>query len=156
MPAKVSVFLCSTYNDLVEERQRVLEAIRRLQLQHESMEYFGARPDQPMATCLAEVARSNVLVVIIGYRYGSLVPGKQISFSEAEYQEGRRLRKPCLVYMRDDIVPILPKDFETNPDKLRLLGNFKDVLNTRHTVAKFRGPDDLAERVEADFEKCSG
>src|SRR5580693_1532549 len=106
MPAKVSVFLCSTYSDLVEERQGVLEAIRQVQLQHESMEYFGARPDQPMETCLAEVARSNVLVVIIGYRYGSLVPGKQISFSEAEYQEGRRLGKPCLVYMRDDVVPI--------------------------------------------------
>ena len=85
---KVTVFLCSTYSDLVDERQGVLNAIRQLQLQHESMEYFGARPGQPIETCLAEVAHSNVLVVVVGYRYGSFVPGKEISFSEAEYREG--------------------------------------------------------------------
>jgi hypothetical protein len=83
--------------------------------------------------------------------YGSFVPGKEISFSETEYREGRKLGKPCLVYMRDDDVLILPKDFETDPEKLRLLDNFKGVLNERHTVAKFRQPRDLADRIKADL-----
>jgi hypothetical protein len=147
----VKVFLCSTYTDLIDERQAVLTAIRELKLQHESMEFFGAKPDRPIDACLAEVAKSNILVLILGHRYGSLVPGKSISFSEAEYQEGQRRKKPCLVYMRDTNVPVLPKDFERDPDKLRALDAFRATLNERHTVAAFRGPADLTEAVRSDL-----
>src|SRR5438477_3172182 len=121
MPRPLTVFLCSTYADLAEERERVLDAVRRLQLQHDSMEFFGARANLPIETCLAEVRRSDVLVVVVGHRYGSLVPELGVSFSEAEYREGQRLGKPCLVYLRDENAPVLPKYFERDPDKLRLL-----------------------------------
>ena len=151
MANSLKVFLCSTYSDLVEERQGVIDAIRQLKLQHESMEFFGARPDQPIDTCLTEVARSNILVVVVGYRYGSIVPGREISFSEAEYQEGRRLDKFCLVYMLADDVKILPKCYEDDPDKLRQLLRFKSTLNAQHTVAKFSQVEDLAKRVKADL-----
>ena len=147
----MKVFLCSTYTDLVDERQAVLAAIRDLKLQHKSMEFFGAKPDRPIDACLAEVAKSNVLVVIVGHKYGSLVPGRSISFSEAEYQEGHRLNKPCLVYMRDPTIPVLPKDFESDPDKLRALETFRAVLNDHHTVASFRASKDLAQAVASDL-----
>lgn len=147
----MKVFLCSTYKDLVDERQAVLSAIGEVSLQHKSMEFFGAKPDRPIDACLAEVARSNVLVVVVGHKYGSLVPGRSISFSEAEYQEGHGLGKPCLVYMRDSAVPVLPKDFETDPENLRSLESLRGQLHERHTVASFRGPTDLAEAVASDL-----
>src|SRR3990170_5295666 len=100
-----TVFLCSTVTDLSDERKRVLDAIRRLQLQHDSMEFFGARDDRPIETCLAEVRKSDVLVVIIGHRYGTLVPGLRVSFCQSEYDEGYRLGKRCLVYIRDQDAP---------------------------------------------------
>src|SRR5687768_16782808 len=127
MKKNLTVFLCSTYADLNEERQNVLDAIRRLQLKHDSMEFFGARPGLPIETCLAEVRRSDVLVVIVGHRYGSIVSDLGISFSEAEYREGHRLEKPCLVYLRDDNVPVLLKHVERNPDNLRLLEQWKET-----------------------------
>jgi len=129
----------------------VLDAIRRLQLQHDSMEFFGARSDQPIEACLEEVRRSNVLVVIVGHRYGTLVPESGVSFSETEYREGYQLKKPCLVYIRDDNVPILPKDMELNPDKLRSLKTWKGTLRKRHTVATFQQKNDLAVQVAADL-----
>jgi Domain of unknown function (DUF4062) len=124
----LTVFLCSTYADLANERQHILDAVRRLSLQHDSMEFFGARSDLPIETCLAEVRRSDILVVVVGHRYGSLVPELGISFSEAEYREGQRLGKPCLVYLRDENAPILPRDFERDPEKLRLLDAWKSNL----------------------------
>src|SRR2546425_97051 len=133
MKSSLTVFLCSTFDDLSEERERVLDAVRRLQLQHDSMEFFGARSDRSIETCLAEVRRSDVLVVIVGHRYGSLVSDLGISFSEAEYREGQRLGKPCLVYLRDENVPVLPKHIERDPGKLRLLETWKETLTTRHT-----------------------
>lgn len=151
MSTPLTIFVCSTYSDLTEERKAVLDAIRRLQLQHDSMEFFGARANQPIETCLEEVRRSNILVVIVGHRYGTLVPELGLSFSEAEYAEGHSLKKPCLVYLRDDNVPVLPKHVERDPDKLRLLENWKATLQERHTVAPFQESRDLAVQVAADL-----
>lgn len=58
MPQGVRVFLCSTYEDLVDERKAVLGSLDNLRLAHESMEYFGARPSPAIDACLAEVARA--------------------------------------------------------------------------------------------------
>ena len=151
MKRNLTVFLSGTFSDLVEEREAVLDAVRKLQLQHDSMEFFGARPGVPIETCLAEVRQSDILVVIVGHRYGSLVRSVGISFSEAEYEEGFRLGKPCLVYMLDENVPVLPKNIERDPDKLRLLERWKDLLRERHTIATYANTHDLAVRVAADL-----
>ncbi len=153
MAHPLTVFICSTFTDLSAERERVLDAVRRLQLQHDSMEFFGARSDLPIETCLAEVRRSDMLVVVVGHRYGSLVPDIGISFSEAEYREGYRLGKPCLVYLRDENVPVLPRHVERDPEKLGLLERWKKRLTSRHTVATFSDAQHLAVQVAADLSR---
>lgn len=155
MKKSLTVFVCSTYSDLAEERAAVLDAIRTLQHQHDSMEFFGARTSSPIDTCLEEVRQSDVLVVIVGHRYGSFVPKGSISFSEAEYAEGYRLRKPCLVYFRSDDVPILPKYVEHDPEKLRLLEQFKGKLRERHTIANFSDKHNLSLHVAADLSQTA-
>ncbi|MEF8731271.1 MAG: TIR domain-containing protein [Candidatus Accumulibacter meliphilus] len=151
MASSFSIFVCSTFSDLSNERAGVLDAIRRLKLQHDSMEYFGARAEQPIETCLQEVRASDVLVVMVGHRYGSVVPESGISYSEAEYSEGFRLKKPCLIYMRDDNVPILPRHMERDPEKLKLLERWKETLQSRHTVATFQDGNRLAVQIAADL-----
>lgn len=151
MKRSLTVFLCSTYSDLLQERTNVIDAISRLKLKHESMEFFGARPNQPIETCLEEVRRSDILVVIVGHRYGSFVPDLGISYSEAEYKEGYRLDKPCLVYLRDENEPVLPKFVERHPDGLKALERFKTILNQRHTVALFKNAHDISLQVTADL-----
>jgi hypothetical protein len=151
--ASFTVFVCSTFSDLSQERKGVLDAIRGLKLQHESMEFFGARAAQPIETCLHEVRASDVLVVIVGHRYGSIVPGLEISYSEAEYAEGFGLKKPCLVYLRDDDIPILPKHTERDSQKLQLLERWKETLKSRHTVATFQDGSHLADRVAIDLSR---
>jgi hypothetical protein len=150
MKQTLTVFLCSTYADLTEERAAVLDAVRRLQLQHDSMEFFGARADLPIETCLSEVRQSDVLVVVGGHRYGNLVADLGISFSEAEYREGQRLGKPCLVYLRDENALISYRNVERDPEKMRLLEQWKELLSARHTVAKFTDAQSLAVQVAAD------
>jgi hypothetical protein len=88
---------------------------------------------------------------MIGHRYGSIVPDLGISYSEAEYTEGYNLKKPCLVYMRDDDVPILPRHVERDPNKLVLLEKWKQTLHARHTIATFKNGALLAVQVAADL-----
>jgi len=115
------------------------------------MEFFGAREGRPLETCLEEVRKSDILVVVIGHRYGTLVPDQQISYTEAEYQEGHGLGKPCLVYLRSDDVPVLPRHVERDADGIRALEQLKSNLLERHTCAPFHGPSDLAVGVSADL-----
>ncbi len=151
MTKSITVFVCSTYIDLIEERRAAIDSIDRLKLRYESMEVFGARPGRPLDSCLAEVRKSNVIVVIVGHRYGSLVPGDSMSYSEAEYQEAYRLKKLCLIYMRDDGVQVPATRFESDPAKLQALLAFKQTLDERHTIAKFYTPEGLAEQVQSDL-----
>jgi Domain of unknown function (DUF4062)/TIR domain len=151
MSTALTVFVCSTFADLIDERTAVLEAIRRLQLQHDSMEYFGARPNTAIETCIDEVRRSDVLLVIVGHRYGTIEPSRGMSYSQVEYDDGYRLGKPCLVYFRDENTPVLPKHVERDSRSLQLLENWKAILAARHTVATFRDSNDLALSVTADI-----
>jgi hypothetical protein len=153
MSSTFTIFVCSTFSDLSAEREAVLDAIRRLKLQHDSMEYFGARTQQPLETCLQEVRASDMLVVIVGHRYGSLVPEHGISYSEAEYAEAIRLNKPCLIYMRDEDIPVLPRHIERDSEKLKMLELWKATLNSRHTVSMFQDGPKLAVQVAADVSR---
>ena len=144
MSASFTVFVCSTFDDLEQEREG---GSRRHSPRPEPTQCDGVLrrpPGRPIDVCLEEVRKSDLLVVIVGLKYGSLPHGMGISYSQAEYEEGARLEKPCLVYLRDDGVPISPKYVERDPDKLRLLKAWKQMLNVRHTVAKF---DDLAPQA---------
>lgn len=153
MTDSIRIFVCSTFSDLAQERESVLDAIHRLKLLHASMEFFGARAEQPIETCLQEVQASDILVVIVGHQYGSIVPDRGVSYSEAEYAEGFRLSKPCLVYIRSDDVPILPQQMEQDPEKLRLLKEWKARLQSRHTPHHFQTVAKLAVQVAADLSR---
>jgi len=115
------------------------------------MEFFGVRAEQPVETYLQEVQKSDVLVVIVGHRYGTIVPDLGISYSEAEYSEGYRLEKPCLVYIWDENVPILPRHMARDLQKLALLEKWKATLQEHHTVATFQDGSSLAVQVAADL-----
>jgi hypothetical protein len=147
------VFLCGTYADLKTERQAVLAVVSELQHQHQAMEFFGARPGRPIETCLEEVRASDLLVVILGNLYGSLIPGEEVSYTEAEYEEGYGLAKKCLIYMRDEEALVSVRYMEQDPVKLTKLTKFRTTVAERHTIVRFRDATDLARKVEGDLKR---
>jgi len=147
------VFLCSTYSDLIKEREAVLQVIQRLQLLHSSMEFFGARPAAPLEVVLEEVRASDIVVVIVGHRYGTLVPNKRVSYTEMEYTEASNNHKPCLVYLRSDDMPILPTYVEVDPFGIKALERFKNLLRSSHLTVSYTRVEDLAVHVTVDLER---
>ena len=134
-----TIFVCSTFDDLEQEREGVLEAVRSVQQRHNAMEYFGARPGRPIETCLEEVRKSDLLVVVVGLKYGSLPPGLEISYSQAEYEEGARLKKPCLVYVRDNDVPILEKYYRAGRGQVEAAESVEGKSERRAHRRQVRG-----------------
>jgi uncharacterized protein DUF4062 len=143
---RLRVFLCSTKFDLDLERKGVSKVIQFSRHDELAMELFGAQPTAPIDTCLSYVARCDLMIVIIGFRYGSIVPRMRISFSEAEYRHGYALQKPCRVYFRKD-APENPEFVDTDPANLVRLQRWKRVLALRHTPDYFEDAIDLVAKV---------
>ncbi|HPQ45435.1 MAG TPA: DUF4062 domain-containing protein [Syntrophales bacterium] len=145
------IFLASTWEDLKKEREEIPEALRHFYFQHVNMEYFGADPRKPIKKCLEEVQTSDVFVGIIGHRYGNILEDTGKSYTQMEYEEAVRIGLPCLIYMRSDDVPILPKYVENNQDSINKLEKFKSLLLKSHTVYYFNYSNDLVTRVTSDL-----
>jgi len=149
----VRVFVSSTWLDLQPERQAVDKALQRMRdTRYQGMEYFGSREDAPRDVCLAEVDRASVYVGIFAHRYGSIDPDSGSSLTELEYRRARNRSIPCLIYLKDDSVPVLPAYIERDPAGMARLDALKAELKHNHTVSPpFRTPEELALAVVTDL-----
>jgi serine phosphatase RsbU (regulator of sigma subunit) len=102
---------------------------------------------------LEEVRASDVVILVVGFLYGSLVPGSEFSYTQTEYEEAHKLGKTCLVYVRDEEAVLPVKYTERDPSKLRRWKDFRDLVEGRHTVARFRESADLASQIAADLSR---
>lgn len=146
----MKIFLCSTFEDLRDERKAVLALLHSLDIEHDAMELFGARPGTPAEECRRRVMECDLVIVLIGQLYGSIPTNGQLSFTELEYRTAREAHKDCLIYERSSDVPVLPRFVEQDPHKLPLRDNFHAHLRRDHIVHLFTCPTELAERVALD------
>ena len=66
------LFISSTFRDLRAEREAAAEALRRSQLVPWGMELFVSEPSKLLNVCLEQVQLSDAVVLIIGFKAGSL------------------------------------------------------------------------------------
>ncbi len=85
MNKKLQVFVSSTYTDLQEERQAAVEAILDAGHIPAGMELFKAGKSQ-METIRKWIDDSDVLILILGGRYGSIEEESGLSYTELEYK----------------------------------------------------------------------
>lgn len=150
------VFISSTRRDLEEYRAAVVRAVRGLGLQVSAMEHWGARSEAAVRASLEEVRLSDVLVGLIGWRYGyvpdSQPPGERLSITEMEYHHARGLDKEVLMYLGDESVRDHTLQVLVDPGPERALEHFRARLEVEHVVTYFRlDPAALAERVRRDL-----
>lgn len=150
-PQAVRVFVSSTYQDLVPYRQKVSDAIQRLQQVVVGMEWFGSDPDTPIETCIKKVKESSIFILLVGFRYGSISEKHNKSITQIEYETAIANNIPTLVYIIDDTQPVSLQyvDFE-NRDRLN---EFKKELKSNHVTSTFTTPDDLGLKVLADLQR---
>lgn len=146
----IRVFLSSTWEDLKAERESVEASLHRMRdTSFAGMEYFGSRPETPREVSLNEVERSDVYIGIFAHRYGS-------GITEAEYRRAREQDLPCLIYIKDDDVPVPMVFIDRDSEKSTKLDALKRDLKAQHTVSFFKSPDNLAVQIIADLHNLFG
>ena len=149
-----TVFISSTYEDLVEHRGAVWQVLEEFDVAIRGMEQFGARTEAPLQTCLAAVEQSDVYVGIVAFRIGSIDTPSGKSLTQLEYEHALHLEREILIYLADEqVAKVRYTDIDVDPVHREKLKAFKTVLQERHTVSTFSTPDDLAEKLRRDFER---
>jgi len=97
------VFISST-GDLRAERDAVENALSELEINAERFEAWPATPNAPVDECLLKVRGSDVFILLLGFKYGSISP-EGISATHSEYRKAQEIRLPILAFILDYMKP---------------------------------------------------
>ena len=121
MNKKLQVFVSSTYTDLIDERQAAVEAILDAGHIPAGMELFKAGNASQLQTIYKWIDESDVYMLILGGRYGSIESQSGKSYTQLEYEYA--LNKDIPVF-----AVVLSESFLTN--KINSL-NFSNVIEQK-------------------------
>lgn len=152
---KLQVFVSSTYIDLREERQTAVEAILMAGHIPAGMELFAAGDESQMNVIKRWIDESDIYMLILGGRYGSIEPKSNKSYIHLEYEYAVETHKPLFAVvvdkeylMRDYLIEKVRKNDTLNtvdiieqehPDKLK---EFQNLVCSR-MVRFWRDPRDI-------------
>lgn len=109
MNKKYQIFVSSTYSDLKEARNAVIEMVLNMYHFPVGMEMFSAANSDQWAVITDAIDSSDYYVLIIGHRYGS-VADDGVSYTEKEYDYAMEKGVPILVFVRNRDVSTTPKE----------------------------------------------
>lgn len=144
MPEQLQVMISSTARDLPEHREKVMHVCLRLGVVHpDMMEHLSAEDANAAEVSLRMVEDADLYLGVIGFRYGYVPPGSDISVTEMEYNRAVERGIPRLLYLMHDEHPVKPADVETGDGAAKLKA-FKERLKTDRVAGFFKSPDELS------------
>ena len=144
---RYQVFVSSTYEDLKEERQHVIQALLETKCIPLGMELFPAASVEQWELIKRVIDECDYYIVIVAGRYGSLnTAGK--SYTEMEFDYALKIGKPILGFCHKDL-EILPvcRTERTDLGKQRLKVFTKKVR--RKMCRPWASPDELGSAVKS-------
>jgi hypothetical protein len=102
MRRKLQVFISSTYSDLLEERQAAVSAVLKSGHIPAGMELFTSGDVSQMQVIKRWIDESDVFMLILGGRYGSIEPVSGLSYTEIEYDYAVEQGKPFFAVVATD------------------------------------------------------
>jgi hypothetical protein len=97
----MKVFISSVVKGMEEYREAAAKAARILKHEVLRSEDFGAAPGTPQQVCLAGVRAADVVVLLLGKRYGA-AQASGLSPTHEEFREAKE-RCPVLVFVERDV-----------------------------------------------------
>lgn len=131
MDKKYQVFVSSTYQDLIEERQKVIEALISKNCFPVGMEYFPAANEEQFAVIKRLIDRCDYYILILGGRYGSIEPNTGKSYTQLEYEYALEKNIPIAAFYHNNIGKLTSDKVEKTEEGLTKLENFKILVQNK-------------------------
>jgi hypothetical protein len=149
-------FVSSTYVDLRGFREAAIRTLERMGSVY-AMEKFFASEHPPKSVCLAMLGESDVVVLIIGERYGTVDEDTGFSMTELEYRTAIDAHIPVLPFLKvAESGEWLVAEEGERADKL---GAFRQLVGDAGTWPRVKTPEELATEIPLaiwDYERRHG
>ncbi len=129
---KLQVFVSSTFTDLIEERQAAVEAILSSGNIPAGMELFSAGDESQMTIIKRWIDESDVYMLILGARYGSIEQTSGKSYTHLEYEYAIEQNKPFFAVVLSE--KFIDSKVQTNGKGVIELENNKELKTFKELV----------------------
>lgn len=140
------VFVSSTFEDLKEERNKVLQALLRIDCIPIGMEYFNAADEDQFTVIKDLISTCDYYVLILGGKYGSIENKSQKSYTQLEYEYAKSQSIPTIAFFRKDLQTLTGDKLEQDPNKKEKLEIFTNVVKSQLCMP-YTNADNLALNV---------
>lgn len=130
MEKRYQVFISSTFTDLHEPRQEVMQALLELDCIPAGMELFPAANDDQWTLIKRVIDDCDYYIVIIGGRYGSIGPDGR-SYTQMEYEYAIEKGKPVIAFLHKEPGKLAAEDSENDPEKVKKLEEFRSLTQEK-------------------------
>ena len=131
MTKRYQVFVSSTYDDLKEERNRVIQALLNINCIPCGMEYFPAADEDAWHCIERLIPECDYYVLILAGMYGSIPAGKQKSYTHLEYELAVKHKIPVLGLLHRDPLQLPAVRCERLPARRRKLERFREQVGRK-------------------------
>ena len=146
MEKRYQVFVSSTYVDLIEERNEIMQALLELECMPSGMELFPAANDTQWEWIKKVIDESDYYIVVIGDRYGSISENTGLSYTEMEYRYALETNKPIIGFVHQNPGKLSADRVEKSEENRKKLKKFKNLVQSK--LCKFyNNPEDLGSKV---------
>lgn len=152
MNKKYQIFISSTYEDLKEERAKVVATILKSYQFPIGMEMFSADNTEQWQQIQRTIDSSDYYILIIKRRYGSMTK-EGISYTEKEYNYAKEKKIPTLAFIVGKDANISNKDIEDDPKKMDLLSKFINRVKKDNPCDFWNNADELCTLVNQALQK---
>lgn len=152
MEKRYQVFVSSTYTDLKEERQKVMQTLMEMDCIPAGMEIFPAADEEQWEFIKKIIDDCDYYLLIIGGRYGSMTKDG-ISYTEKEfdYAVEKGIKVVALIHEDPDTLP--GKKIDKDPELIEKLAKFKEKVKNGRLVKFWSDGNELPGLVALSLQK---
>lgn len=151
MEKRYQVFISSTYEDLKEERAKVIQALWELDCIPYGMEVFPATSGTSWEWIEKAIKESDYYILIVGGKYGSIDKETGISYTQKEYEYAESINIPIIRFLVQDEQELPSKKTEQNPRIKGKLDEFKKLVKLKQ-CRFFTSPNNLMAQVSTSLQ----
>ena len=132
----MKIFISSVIGGFGAEREAASKAIKSLGHDVIRAEAFGASSSSPRVACLEAVRKSDLVILVMGERYGEIQEsGESATHEEFHEAQGRK-----------DIIAFIQEPCDREPEQAAFVREVQD-WNSGHFTENFANADDLRDLV---------
>lgn len=152
MEKRFQVFLSSTYADLKDERQKVIQTLMEMDCIPSGMELFPAVDEEQWEFIKKVIDDCDYYLLIIGGRYGSTTP-EGVSFTEKEYDYAIEKGIKVIAFLHEipETLPVNKTD--KNPELEAKLQEFRKKVQENRLIRYWKNPEQLPGLVSLSLSK---